>query len=89
MCCVRIQHIIRHGREDPRTRGVRTAKRLPTARAPLLTQGRREPAQIAAVVLNALKTKVTVDRDHRDTVRARLRSAVKCILRTHSNPPDL
>ena len=44
---------------------------------------------IATELLNALKTNVTVDWNHRDNARARMRTLVKKILRKHGYPPDL
>jgi type I restriction enzyme R subunit len=44
---------------------------------------------IAAELLNALKTNVTVDWHHRDNARSRMRTLVKRILKKHGYPPDL
>ena len=44
---------------------------------------------IAHEFLNGLKSNATVDWQHRESARARLRVLVKHILRKHGHPPDL
>ncbi len=44
---------------------------------------------IALELLNGLKSNVSVDWQHRETARARMRVLVKRILRKHGYPPDL
>jgi type I restriction enzyme R subunit len=44
---------------------------------------------IAHELLNSLKSNVTVDWEHRENARAKMRVLVKHILRKHGYPPDL
>ena len=44
---------------------------------------------IAHELLNSLKSKASVDRQHREPARARMRVLVKRILGEHGYPPDL
>jgi type I restriction enzyme R subunit len=44
---------------------------------------------IAHELLSSLKSNVTVDWEHRENARARMRVLVKRILRKHGYPPDL
>ena len=44
---------------------------------------------IAHELLNSLKSNVSVDWEHRENARAKLRVLVKRLLRTHGYPPDL
>ena len=44
---------------------------------------------IALELLNSLKSNVSVDWQHRESARARMRVLVKRILRKHGYPPDL
>ena len=44
---------------------------------------------IAQELLNGLKSKASVDWQHRESARARMRVLVKRILRKHDYPPDL
>ncbi len=44
---------------------------------------------IAHELLNSLKSNVSVDWEHRENARAKMRVLVKRILRKHGYPPDL
>ncbi len=44
---------------------------------------------IAHELLNSLKSNVSVDWEHRENARAKMRVMVKRILRKHGYPPDL